>query len=394
MMRYFALACLSFTLFACPAPAAEEPFFPIMAWNHVPGDAAVIKKMKECGLTIAGFVHKQHLDLVHAAGMKAVLYDERTAGYDWTNVDADKARKNVTSLIDEIGSHPAIIGYYLRDEPPGGYFAGLEKVASVIREKSPGKWPYINLFPNYADGGQLQTKDYREYLDKFVETCKPPILSYDHYTLMEGGSMRERYFENLEQMRDASVRHKIPFWNIVQATAALDFREVNAADLRFQAFTTLAYGGRGLSWFTYFSSPTGNFRAAPIDQFGNENPSYRSMQQVNLQILKLAPTMLKLTSDRVYHFGKLPPGTSAPDDKSLITALDANMFAGDFTHEDGSRWVMIVNRDLNGSHYCAPTFRSPPKSIQKLNSFHGQLGSFVGEDCWLAPGQGVLLKLE
>jgi len=30
-------------------------------------------------------------------------------------------------------------------------FAGLEAVASVVRELAPGKWPYINLFPNYAE---------------------------------------------------------------------------------------------------------------------------------------------------------------------------------------------------------------------------------------------------
>ncbi len=394
-MRLPLLACLFAGLISSFAHAADDAaFFPIMAWNHAPGDAAALKKMHDCGFTVAGFVTPAHLDLVHAAGMKAIVSDPRAGDYDWTKVDADKARKNIEALVAEVNNHPAVFGYYLRDEPPSAFFAGLEKVAAPLRELAPGKWPYINLFPNYAIDEQLGTKGYADYLDKFIATCHPPILSYDHYTLMEGGSMRERYFENLEQMRAAALKAKIPFWNIVQSTAALDFREVSAADLRFQAFTTLAYGARGLSWFTYLSSPTGNFRGAPIDQFGNENPSWRWMQQANLQVLKLTPTMLKLTSDRVYHFGKLPPGTHAPDDKSLVSALDPNMLASDFTHEDGSRWVMIVNRDLANSHYCSPTFRAPPKKLQKLNSFHGQLTSFEGEDRWLAPGHGFLLKLD
>jgi len=151
--------------------------------------------------------------------MKAIVYDARAASYDWTKVDPTKARENVTALIKEVNDHPAVFGYYLRDEPPATMFAGLEAVASVVRELAPGKWPYINLFPNYAEPWQLATKDYAEYLDKFVATCKPPVMSYDHYALPVGGGFGPRYFENLEQMRDAARKANVPFWNIVLATA-------------------------------------------------------------------------------------------------------------------------------------------------------------------------------
>ena len=42
-----------------------------------------------------------------------------------------------------------------------------------------------------------------------------------------------------------------PAENIVLSVAHFSYREPNAADLRFEAYTTLAYGGRGLSYFTY-----------------------------------------------------------------------------------------------------------------------------------------------
>ena len=39
------------------APAASDTnFFPIMAWNWAPKDPVVLNKMREAGLTIAGFV--------------------------------------------------------------------------------------------------------------------------------------------------------------------------------------------------------------------------------------------------------------------------------------------------------------------------------------------------
>ncbi|MDQ3439207.1 MAG: hypothetical protein M3478_02515, partial [Planctomycetota bacterium] len=231
------------------APKGDETFFPIMAWNHTPSDPGVLKKMAECGLTVCGFAAAKDLDAIHAAGMKAIVHDPRVGGHDWQNVDEKKARENVASLVKEVNAHPAVFGYYLRDEPPATYFAGLEKVASVVRELAPGKWPYINLFPNYATPGQLASKDYAEYLEKFVATCKPPILSYDHYALPEGGGLGGNYFRNLEQMRDAAKKANLPFWNIVLATAHFGFREVTHADFRFQAYTTLAYGGRGISYF-------------------------------------------------------------------------------------------------------------------------------------------------
>ena len=390
-MKTFLLVVLG--LLPCFAHAEDEAFFPIMAWNHAPGDSAVLKKMRDCGLTVAGFVAVKDLDAVHAAGMKAIVSDPRVGGYDWTKVDADVARKNVTSLIAEVGKHPAVFGYYLRDEPTSAYFPGLEKVASVVRELAPGKWPYINLFPNYADMNQLGAKNYEDHLEKFIAACHPPILSYDHYALMDNGTLRPGYFQNLEQMRAAALKAKIPFWNIVLSCAHFDYREPTAADFRFQAYSTLAYGGRGLSYFTYFTSPTGGYRMAPIDQFGNETPTWYFMQHTNLQVLKLAPTINKLTSDRVYHFGKIPDGCRGPDDKSLLSGGEEHLMAGDFTHEDGSRWVMVVNRDVVKSHYCKVTWRTA-KKVQKLNAYHGQLTSFEGEDGWLAPGQGVLLRVE
>jgi hypothetical protein len=396
ILRTLALTVIALfsSIASAAAPTDERPFFPIMAWNHAPSDPAVLKKMAECGITVAGFTYPKDLDLVHAAGMKAIVYDPRVASYDWTKVDAAKARENVTALIKEVNEHPAVFGYYLRDEPPASMFAGLEAVASVVRELAPGKWPYINLFPNYAEPWQLATKDYAEYLDKFVATCKPPVLSYDHYALPVGGGIGPRYFENLEQMRDAAKKANVPFWNIVLATAHFGHREVTAADFRFQAYTTLAYGGRGLADFTYFAPSVGNYRMAPVDQFGNVTPNWYLMQNANLQVLKLAPTLLKLTSDQVYHIGALPAGAHGPADTSLLTGVAGDDFlAGDFTHADGSRWVMVVNKNLTQPRPCQPAYRTAPKRVQLLSAYTGDLTPFEGEQVWLAPGQGCLLRL-
>lgn len=374
--------------------AAETNVFPIMPWNSAPGDAAVLNRIKECGFTVAGFVAPKDLDLCAAAGLKAIVSDERTSGYDWPNVDAKKARERVKSLVEEVGKHPAVFGYYLRDEPSAAWFGGLEAVASALRESAPGKWAYINLFPDYAENWQLGATNYEDYLERFITTCHPKIVSYDNYSLMDDGSVRANYWTNLESVRRACVKHGIEFWNIVLSVAHFNYREPSAADLRFQAYTTLAYGGRGIAYFTYFAPKVGNYRNAPVDQFGKETPTWQHMQSVNLQIQKLGPTLLQLKSDAVYHTGTVPGGCVAPPTNSLLSTVGGNFVVGDFTHADGSRYVMVVNKDFAKSRPCSPQFRKAPKRVQHVSAYTGELTPFSGEYVWLAPGQGVLLRPE
>lgn len=373
---------------------ATNAFFAVMAWNHVPSDAATFRKMRECGLTVAGFVSPAELDLCQAAGLKAIVSDGRASGYDWKNVDEAVARRNIASLVAETGQHPAVYGYYLRDEPGAELFPGLATVSALVRELAPGKWPYINLYPNYANAQQLGTPTYEEHLQRFIETCKPTMLSYDHYALMDDGSLRHGYWQNLEQMRTAAKRHGLDFWNIVLTVAHFNYREPTPADLRFQVYTTLAYGGRGLAYFTYFAPQVGNYRAAPIDQFGNPTPTWDAMRNVNLQIEKLAPTLLQLTSNDVYHFGAVPEGSHGPGPASLLTGMnDGEFVVGDFTQSDGHPYVLIVNKDFARSRYCAPQFRVAPGRVRMVSPYTGRLTPFSGEQQWLAPGQGVLLQL-
>ena len=387
---------LGWLLSASGTLAAETNiFFPLMAWNSVPSDAGTFQKMRECGLTVAGFVSPKELDLCHAAGLQAIVSDPRVSNYDWRNVDETAARKNMASLVAEVGKHPAVYGFYLRDEPGAEFFPGLAKVSALVRELAPGKWPYINLYPNYANAQQLGTASYDQHLEKFIATCKPTQLSYDHYALMDDGSLRQGYWQNLEAMRAAGKRHGLPFWNIVLTVAHFNYREPTAADLRFQVYSTLAYGGRGIAYFTYFAPQVGNYRAAPIDQFGHATPTWRHLQNVNLQVGKLASTLLQLTSDEVYHFGTVPDGCHAASEKSLVKSVNhSDLMCGDFTHADGSRYVLIVNKDFVKSRYCAPQFRSAPKRVQMVSPYTGQLTDFAGEQQWLAAGQGVLLKVQ
>lgn len=183
----------------------KNKIFPIMAWEWMPNDPDVIKEVAACGFNIAGFATPQTLDLVHEAGMYAFVTDPRLSQHDWRHVDAPAVQAAIGEVIAEVGKHPAVFGYYIKDEPHVDEFAGLEVAAETVHRLAPGSWPYINLFPDYAVFEQLGTATYAEYLERFITTCHPHIVSYDNYSLMEYEDVRMAYWTNLSAMRAASA---------------------------------------------------------------------------------------------------------------------------------------------------------------------------------------------
>ncbi|HXC35381.1 MAG TPA: hypothetical protein VNV43_05865, partial [Candidatus Acidoferrales bacterium] len=364
-----------------------------MPWNEIPDDAAIIGKIKDCGFTIAGFVSPEALETCHKVGIKGIVYDPRIYQNDWTKLDAATAREKALPAIVAVRKNPALYGYFLCDEPGAGAFPGLAIMTGLVREAAPRTPAYVNLFPNYAGPGQLGTDTYEKYVDDFATTVRPAQLCYDHYALMDDGTLRDSYWANLAEMRTAAQKYNVPFWNIILSVAHFHYRIPTADDFRFEVYSSLASGARGIVYYSYFAYPVGNYRGAAIDQFGHATPTWDNIQNVNLQIQNLAPTLLNLTSDAVYHFGKMPQGCQGPDTNSLVAAMDGDFGVGDFTHVNGTRYVMIVNEDLRRSASCSPQFRHAPKRVKLISPYSGQAEPMEGEQTWLAPGGGVLLEL-
>ena len=283
-----------------PTRVAPEDFV-ILAWS-VAGDADTLRGIRECGFNLAGSLSPADLDAVAAAGLKAIVLAGNTYVDDSRiNWDENAIAEDVDALIERTAQHPATYGFYLRDEPNARMFPAIGRYVAAFQRVAPNTRPLVNLFPNYADPQQLGTETYEEYLERYITTVKPPLVSYDHYALMEDGSLRGGYFANLEVVRSLSLAHNLSFWNIVLSNAHFNYGEPSAGGLRFQAFTTLAYGARGIGYFTYIAPDSGNYRLAPIDQFGHKSPTWDMLRNVNLQIHALAPTMIKLRSVGVFH---------------------------------------------------------------------------------------------
>jgi hypothetical protein len=373
----------------------EPEEFPILPWGETPGDLDALKELRACGFNLAGFVDPEILDLVSEARLKGIVFHSR-ARVDENDCRLDEAQidQRVAAFVQQVGQHPAIFGYFLSDEPGAQIFPGLSKRVGAFRKTAPQAYAYINLFPNYASSKQMDVSTYEKYLESYIQTVRPRFICYDHYALMNDGSLRNGYFQNLEAVRDAAQRHGLPFWNTVLANAHFRYAEPTEAGLRFQLYTTLAYGGRGICYFTYFAPAIGNYRLAPIDQFGHKTPTWDMLRSVNLQLHRIGKVYLTLKSVNVFHYPKVPRGCSSRKTSRWLSKVKGrNLLVGEFEGPNGEPFVMVVNKSLHDSTYFHVTFKEPGE-VQYISAYHGQIDGWEGEHAWLAPGQGMLLTLK
>ncbi len=373
-------------------PLLKPEEFAVLPWGGTSGDAQVLETIRDCGFNLAGFVAPEHLDAVAAAGLQGIVSDPEThVGDAAAQLEDAEIERRVNALVARVSGHPALFGYYLRDEPGASAYPGLGKWKAAFQKADPKGLAYINLFPNYASPGQMNVPTYAEYVESYVTTVQPAFISYDHYALMDDGSLRGGYFQNLEVVRASALRHDLSFWNIVLSNAHFNYAEPSPAGFRFQLYTTLAYGARGISYFTYFTPNVGNYRLGPIDQFGNKTPTWDMLRNVNLQLHRLGPTYITLKSVNVFHHPNVPEGCSGMDTSRFVAALSGgDLLAGEFEDGDGNPFVLVVNKDLVKSASCGISFKTPG-DVQFVSPYTGALSPWAGENVWLAPGQGTLL---
>jgi hypothetical protein len=362
------------------------------------------------------------LDVAAKHGLRAMLQsDLLNPGV----LDDPAKRTQLDALIEKVKNHPAMEAYYITDEPGAGAFPGLGKLVAYLRERDPAHLAYINLFPTYANEAQLGvtadaaerekvgipqnfagdgTTDktvlaYRGHLKKFIEIVKPDLISYDHYHFLKNGRDGNQYFLNLALIRDAAQGAGKPFLNIIQAdTIEKAWRLPNADETRFLVFTTMAYGGRGISYFTYW----GPEAYGGLYRDGKASPMAKEVAAINAEIAQFGPALMQLDSTAVYHTAPLPFGTqAAPADAPVQFAGEGEFVLGLFGKDgkDGKTTAfMVANRSYKQQAEAALKVNLPGNKLQELDRKTGKWvdGPAVGADhlvkVKLAAGDGRLFR--
>lgn len=399
-----------------------KDFFPVYPWDWFPREvlpheplAKSLPGVAECGFNFAGFVKPEDLHRCDALGLKAMT---AISGADWKNMSDEEIDAKIKEAVEQSKGHDSVIGYYLVDEPGAKAFPALGKAVAAVKKYAPGKIAYINLFPRYATtdsvenpNSQLETKTFTEYLERYVQEVKPQFISYDNYMVEYSDDMRDAgkaavYYADLLQIRETALKYKLPFWNIVSCNRIqLLTPPPSPARFAFQAYTTLAAGGRGLGWFIYYHRP--EFSYSPINAQGRRTVSWQYLQAINQHLRTLVPLMHRLTSTGVYFTAPAPaPGLPGLPGR-LITSLKVTasprgniketppFMIGEFRGDDGQDYAMLVNLSLaHGARFHVETAAARGK-IEWLSPIDGLPTPLLSDESgeWLLPGHGILLKL-
>jgi hypothetical protein len=306
-------------------------------------------------------------------GLKMFVADERVNGTD----------KEMADMVGTYLALDATAGYYIRDEP---VVADLPRVAAQYKRilaLDPEKVPHVNLLPNYATGA-LPNIDYeKEYVEKWIElvgAANLKYLSFDNYPFMLDGTLREApYYKNLEIIRKIGLKYKIPTSAYLQSIgSSIGLRRPNASELRYSAYTNLAYGIKLPVWFTYWTpvGSTEQFTNAIVDVDGNKTDLYEPFKAINLVMKQLGKTLINLDAVAVYHNGKnLPDGMQGTPNGFVWKAANENdvMLITHFVNPANQReYIMVVNKSLTDNQSFTFNISNTITAVKQLAASTGK----------------------
>ncbi|MCQ6557679.1 beta-galactosidase [Paenibacillus mendelii] len=387
--------------------------FPVGIWVTPPVDeisSERYREIREAGITfMSGFTEwtggldiiRKSLDMAQENGLKIIIADPRVR----------HAMARDTSMLPEIlqefSGHPAFMGHNVCDEPSIAQIAELADLAERYRMDLPDALPFVNLFPTYASEQQLGGT-YADYLEQFMSCYKPEVLSYDHYPFLvakhdDSPDISPQYFYNLHLIREQALLHDVPFWLFIQT---LSFNNTNRdpveEEIRWQVYTSLAYGAKGIQYFTYWTPENGveTFGDAMIDRDGNKTRHYGEVQAVNRELHAIGPILLGLRSTGIRFHGFEPEsipvltGTVAP-----IQALSGDpVIIGGFEDTQGKEKLIVVNQSFRQPAEISLTFRAEAGRYAAIWTKGSRTSVNIDSNGILAlslqPGEGKLLELE
>lgn len=397
--------------------------YPITYWyNPKVMDEAAIQKMKEAGFTqiIADRSleeNKKIIKLCYDMGMEVLVCDGRITQAIQNPGERERLlRETVADYKDDIN----VYAYYITDEPSVDAFSELGEVCGILNQLDPAKQTYINLFPNYATSKCYGVESYTEYVESFIKTVMPELISYDHYDFQRRRMVlspdqgitttepeqRTGFIDNIEAVRNISMKSGIPFMVIIQLVEHGGYRNVNEAELRWQVFQSLAYGSAKISYFTY-GLPEGIYDDAEsvwkyansiVNGDGSPTRHYYEVLRINKELQTIGSYLLEKTPKDVCHIGTEenadvkyyePSGDVEKIDTTagLTLALyDSEILVANKSFTQTNRLEITVAASKTVSVMDKTT-----GEWYQLNPISGTKNSFT---LTLMPGDGELIKIE
>lgn len=308
-----------------------------------------------------------------------------------------------------------VANYHIQDEPNKKDFDGLARVTSRIKEVDPVHQSYINLFPNYANRQQLGHDTYYEHVEDYIKIVQPELISYDHYhflnrerkmrTDIQFSSERERliyedaykatsrdregFFDNIEVIRELSVKYGIPFMVIILVTEHGSYRNLTEAEIRWEVYQSMVYGAKGISYFTYWTpgyDEMWQWNNGMLLANGDKAQHYYDVKNINKDLIKVGELLFDKDSLAVFNVG-LPNESVKPFESfGGVENIEARMATVGFFTDD---IMLIANRDYVAEQTVTVVTQ------RELERFDKDTSAWVKTDktVTIKPGDGEVFRL-
>ncbi len=247
-----------------------KPFFPLGMYHVGQGDLPAVAAL---GInTVQGWGGNvaragAFLDAAQASGLKVLLEMGNLVG---TTVDETAIRAHVQALA----GHPALLAWYVRDEPGPELHDNVRRAAALFRELDPRHPTYmVSCRPSeFAEQASLAD-----------------IFAVDPYPLPGGPVAMVAQWADLAW---AATREERPVWIIPQAHDQSSYQKQppergagrpTANQQRCMTWLALAHGARGLVWYTWDDGPAMGVKYHPSQQ--------QELRDLCAEVAALAPEL-------------------------------------------------------------------------------------------------------
>ena len=329
-------------------------------------------------------------------------------------------------------------GWFLADEPCTR--AQMNVIGTTVRAlaadpKTANELAYVNLIglpsegcygPDFG-GGRDRRAAYANYLHSYLALFDgmpepAPLLSFDLYPFIDDARMNPSWFENLQLVRDAAAGagragKRVPMWVVIQLASfrphgGPTMRNPDTAQIRWQAWTAIAYGAKGLSYWTLgdgidHRDSTG-YMVGLLDPRGRPTGKYETVKALNARLHALGPILMELDPLAAFHVAV--QGQQGIDAERLGSPAQVygivrgvsgdgaeNCLVGYFkhraTHDD---YLVVVNKDLRAAHRFELALPFTPRAVDRYDAAGRPKSETPSAKLTvpLGPADAVLLRLK
>ncbi len=338
------------------------------------------------------------LDECHGKNMQVVVCDKRTSWWQLTKNGLEAYEKGVKEAVEDFGSHPAVYGFHVGDEPGVKEMPDMILAYKTVKKCAPHLSPFVNLLPVcYAeqDGFEknfgFKPEGYKDYLSKIVKEANLEMLAYDFYgqnAYFDLEHYQDEYFKNLVVFGEVARENGIPLYVSNLSVGHWGARCPNEDDFRWQISTSVAMGASGILWFfIYQRFLDSNFRLPPIDLYWEKTETFAWLSRENRIFMDFWAGKLdgykwegvKTLNMSVMNQPQFQLGDFDIEEVKFVINKDAPLLLAKFSSEADNLIVLVnVERDK------PVRVHMKVKTAVKTKNLGG----------WLAPGQLTMVRQE